>query len=199
MFKKSNFINLMNYKFLLFVFLTFNFANVSFADPNFNKIHTVTLHKIDPENDNQYVGTIEISKSKYGLVFTPDLIDLENGIYGFQLRENNSCENLKQGEITIPAGQAGKIWDPRKAKKTGYPWDDAVSLGVLPNLYADQSNIIKEPVLAPRLKAIEALANLSLVLVKENSVIEGFSDNTNKFTIVACGLILDPKNPTLTN
>ena len=43
--------------------------------------HTVTMHLADERGSGRSVGSIVISESRYGVVFTPDLSGLQPGVY----------------------------------------------------------------------------------------------------------------------
>ena len=97
------------------------------------------------------VGTVTISETRHGLVFTPALTGLPAGLHGFHVHENGSCgPNQKDGK-TVPAGAAGGHLDPQKTGKHGLPWGEG-HLGDLPALTVDANGASTNPVLAPRLK-----------------------------------------------
>ena len=52
----------------------------------------VKVQQLDPVNGNKDVGTVTITESNYGLVFTPNLQGLSEGLHGFHIHENPSCE-----------------------------------------------------------------------------------------------------------
>lgn len=61
----------------------------------------VKVQQLDPVNGNKDVGTVTITESKYGLVFTPNLSGLEAGLHGFHIHQNPSCEpKEKDGKLT---------------------------------------------------------------------------------------------------
>ena len=94
----------------------------------------VKVQQLDPVNGNKDVGTVTITESNYGLVFTPNLQGLSEGLHGFHIHENPSCEpKEKEGKLTAGLG-AGGHWDPKGAKQHGYPWQDDAHLGDLPAL-----------------------------------------------------------------
>ena len=52
----------------------------------------VKVQQLDPANGNKDVGTVTITESNYGLVFTPNLQGLAEGLHGFHIHENPSCD-----------------------------------------------------------------------------------------------------------
>ena len=75
------------------------------------------------------MGTVVVSESDYGLVFTPALTGLKPGGQGFHVHENPSCESsMKEGK-SVPAGAAGSHYDPKQTGNHGYPWDDDAHMG----------------------------------------------------------------------
>ncbi|MDO8299656.1 superoxide dismutase [Cu-Zn] SodC [Lacisediminimonas sp.] len=97
------------------------------------------------------VGTVTVTESRYGLVFTPSVNGLAPGVHGFHLHENPSCLPREQNGKAVPALSAGGHYDPAGSKKHGTPWGDG-HLGDLPPLIIDAAGNGSQPVLAPRLK-----------------------------------------------
>ena len=61
----------------------------------------VKVQQLDPVNGNKDVGTVTITESNYGLVFTPNLNGLEAGLHGFHIHQNPSCDpKEKDGKLT---------------------------------------------------------------------------------------------------
>lgn len=98
------------------------------------------------------VGTVTISESKYGTVFTPDLKGVPAGLHGFHVHANPSCDSSTKDGKTVLGGAAGGHYDPQNTGKHGYPWSDENHLGDLPALYIDQHGNGTNPALSPRLK-----------------------------------------------
>ncbi|EJI1384252.1 MULTISPECIES: superoxide dismutase family protein [Vibrio] len=103
-------------------------------------------------NTNESAGTIEISQSDYGVVFTPQLSGLSAGVHGFHVHTNPSCDSIEKDDKTVLGGAAGGHYDPNNTGKHGYPWTDDNHLGDLPPLYVDMDGNANQPVVAPRLK-----------------------------------------------
>lgn len=97
------------------------------------------------------MGTVVVSESEYGLVFTPSLTGLKPGGHGFHVHENPSCESSVKGGENVPAGAAGSHYDPLGTGNHGYPWDTDAHKGDLPLLYVGKQGDAMHPVLAPRL------------------------------------------------
>ena len=124
----------------------------------------VKVQQLDLQNGNKDVGTVTITESPYGLVFTPNLKGLSHGLHGFHIHEKPSCEpKEKDGKLVAGLG-AGGHWDPKEAKKHGYPWSDEAHLGDLPALTVDHDGNATNPVLAPRLKKLEEVKGHSLMI-----------------------------------
>lgn len=45
---------------------------------------------------NQAVGTVELSESDYGIVFTPNLSGIPAGLHGFHVHTNPSCDSAEK-------------------------------------------------------------------------------------------------------
>ncbi|WP_462379107.1 superoxide dismutase [Cu-Zn] SodC [Pseudomonas sp. Marseille-QA0892] len=123
----------------------------------------VTLHEVDDKGVNQAVGTVQITTSEYGLVFTPDLKGLEPGIHGFHIHTKGSCDPAETDGKMTAAGAAGGHWDPKNTGKHGFPWGDG-HLGDLPALYVTNDGQSTQPVLAPRIKTAEEIKGLALMV-----------------------------------
>lgn len=100
-------------------------------------------------------GTIVISTSKYGTVFTPELTGLTPGLRGFHIHANGSCEASEKDGKTVLGGAAGGHYDPDKTGKHGLPWTEDNHKGDLPALFVDAEGNANNPVLAPRLEIAE--------------------------------------------
>jgi len=106
---------------------------------------------VDDQGIAKPLGTVEISESAYGLVFTPSLAGLPAGLHGFHVHENPSCAAAEKDGKKVPAQAAGGHLDPAGSKQHGTPWGNG-HLGDLPGLYVDAAGNASNPVLAPRLK-----------------------------------------------
>lgn len=124
----------------------------------------VNIQQLDVEKGNKDIGTVEITESKYGLVFTPNLKDLTEGLHGFHIHENPSCDaKEKDGKLTAGLA-AGGHWNPHKAPHHGFPWSDDAHLGDLPALTVLHDGTATNPVLAPRLKKLDEIKGRSLMI-----------------------------------
>ncbi len=166
--------------------LTFTCAWASSAELS------VAMNAVDSKGVSAALGTIAVTESKYGLVFTPALKGLTPGLHGFHVHENPSCAaGLKDGAVAAAIG-AGAHYDPSLSKKHGTPWGDG-HLGDLPPLFVDANGAAVQAVLAPRLK-LSDLSGRSLML-------HAGSDNHADMPMplggggarVACGVILATK------
>lgn len=111
----------------------------------------VSLQMVDEKGVGKAAGTVTITETRHGLVFTPALSGLAPGLHGFHVHENASCAaKEKDGKLTA-ALAAGGHYDPAGSKKHGTPWGDGHP-GDLPGLYVDAKGEANYPVLAPRLK-----------------------------------------------
>jgi superoxide dismutase, Cu-Zn family len=122
----------------------------------------VVIHAVDATGVKAVLGTVRVTQTRYGLVFTPALSGLSAGLHGFHIHENPSCDaGLKDGKPAA-AMAAGAHYDPLGSKMHGTPWGEG-HLGDLPALYVDGQGKATQPVLAPRLKLAD-LKKRSLML-----------------------------------
>ncbi|MBY7729120.1 superoxide dismutase family protein [Vibrio splendidus] len=98
----------------------------------------------------QSTGTVMISSSEYGAVFTPELKGLPAGSHGFHVHVNGSCDSITKDGKIILGGAAGGHYDPENTGKHGFPWTDDNHLGDLPSLYVNAHGVADQPVMAPR-------------------------------------------------
>lgn len=112
---------------------------------------TIQMNMVDDKGIGKSVGQVIVSESPYGVVFTPLLTGLPQGLHGFHLHENPSCEPKEKDGKMVPALAAGGHYDPKGSKRHGLPWGDG-HLGDLPALFVDTIGNATNPVLAPRLK-----------------------------------------------
>jgi Cu-Zn family superoxide dismutase len=102
------------------------------------------------------VGTVQISQTKYGLLFIPDLRGLTPGIHGFHIHQNPSCADN--------GSAAGGHFDPEKTEKHLGPYSEKGHLGDLPALYVASDGSATMPVLAPRILNLTQIQNHSLMI-----------------------------------
>ena len=122
----------------------------------------VSMNAVDATGIGAAVGSVTVTESPYGLVFTPALHGLAPGLHGFHLHQNPSCApGMNEGK-SVPAFGAGGHYDPAKSGKHGTPWGDG-HLGDLPALYVDADGNAAQPVLAPRLKAADLAGHALMV------------------------------------
>lgn len=148
----------------------------------------VTLKMATEKGDGAEVGTVTISETRYGLVFTPALTGLPPGLHGFHVHENGSCGvNQKDGK-PVPAGAAGGHLDPAGTKRHGTPWGDG-HLGDLPALTVDDKGASSNPVLAPRLKLADVKGKALMVHAGGDNHADHPSPLGGGGGRIACGVI----------
>lgn len=112
---------------------------------------SVPMNSVDRNGIGTALGHVQISETRYGVVFTPSLTGLPPGLHGFHLHTNPSCEPQEQDGNPVAALAAGGHFDPAGTNRHGLPWGDG-HLGDLPALFVDEAGSAQYPVLAPRLK-----------------------------------------------
>jgi superoxide dismutase, Cu-Zn family len=117
---------------------------------------TVNVYTTVAKGKGELVGTVTIKETEYGLLFTPDLKKLGEGIHGFHVHENPSCADNGMA--------AGGHLDPKKTGKHLGPYNNNGHLGDLPALYVEKDGTAKTPLLAPRLKNLSEIKNHSLMI-----------------------------------
>jgi Cu-Zn family superoxide dismutase len=122
----------------------------------------VQMNLVDEKGIGADVGTITITETPYGLVFTPALRGLPPGLHGFHVHENPSCEPKEKDGKMVAALAAGGHLDPAKTGKHDTPWGVG-HLGDLPPLYVAADGTATQPVLGPRLKPADVAARSLMV------------------------------------
>jgi Cu-Zn family superoxide dismutase len=122
----------------------------------------VPIDLINETGATKRLGTVTVTESRYGLVFTPALDGLPAGVHGFHVHENASCAPVVRDGKPVAGMGAGGHLDPEGTKKHGTPWGDG-HLGDLPGLVVEQDGKASYPVLAPRLKLAD-LKSRSLMI-----------------------------------
>lgn len=128
----------------------------------------ITMHALTQEGTAERIGTVTVSQTPHGLLFTPDLKGLPPGLRGFHLHENADCGPKEEDGRMVPGKAAGGHYDPQDRDAHEGPFGKG-HLGDLPVLYVDKEGRATLPVLAPRLE-LSDVHGLSLM-------VHGGSDN----------------------
>lgn len=118
-------------------------------DPN-----TIEMHALTAQGVGERIGTIKISETPYGTLFTPNLTGLEPGLHGFHLHETGNCDAAEKDGKMVPGLAAGGHYDPSGTKAHKGPYGEGHP-GDLPALYVDDQGRSTLPVLAPRIKTAD--------------------------------------------
>jgi len=110
----------------------------------------VEMYALTPEGNGAKIGEITVSENEYGTIFTPQLTGLSEGLHGFHVHVNGSCNAAEKDGKMVPGLAAGGHFDPQQTNSHLGPYG-AGHLGDLPALYADASGAATLPVLAPRI------------------------------------------------
>ncbi|WP_156792105.1 superoxide dismutase family protein [Bartonella florencae] len=143
----------------MFIFVsllvTFNSYSVALA-----KSIKVKIYALEQNNIQKAIGIIKIEENTHGLIFTPNLFNLPQGLHGFHVHENPSC-GMKDG---VMGGAAGGHYDPTRTNKHLGPYNINGHLGDLPALYVDDKGQSTMSVLAPRIKKLSNIKGHSLII-----------------------------------
>lgn len=148
----------------------------------------VEMRAADAGGPGGALGTVTVSATPYGTLFSPDLTGLSPGLHGFHVHEHPSCDPKDQAGKPVAALGAGGHYDPGKTGKHLGPYAEG-HLGDLPPLYVGASGRSTLPVLAPRLK-LEDLQGRSLMVHAGG---DNFSDQPEPLggggARIACGVV----------
>jgi Cu-Zn family superoxide dismutase len=151
---------------------------------------SVPMDTVNEQGVVKAIGSVKISESSKGLVFTPSLEGLPSGEHGFHVHENPSCAaKEKDGKMT-PALSAGGHYDPKATKKHEGP-EGSGHLGDLPSLVVGADGKAADSVLAPRLK-MDDVKGRALIIHAGG---DNYSDDPEPLgggkARIACGVIKD--------
>jgi len=116
-----------------------------------------------PSGPGKMIGTVTITESKTGLVFTPALTDLPAGPHGFHVHETGSCDADQKDGKAVPAGAAGGHYDPSASKHHAGPTGDG-HMGDLPPLVVGGNGSASVAVTAPRLTKLADVKGKALMI-----------------------------------
>jgi superoxide dismutase, Cu-Zn family len=112
---------------------------------------TIEMYQVTDQGIGRQIGTITATDSRFGLILTPQLNTLPQGIHGFHIHQNPDCGHALSWSTMVAAFAAGGHYDPAKTDRHEGPYGNG-HLGDLPVLYVDKDGTASSPVLAPRLK-----------------------------------------------
>ena len=84
----------------------------------------VSINAVDETGTLRRIGSVTISETSFGLLFTPQIEGLPPGVHGFHVHENGSCEPQVRDGKPVAALAAGGHYDPAGTKRHGTPWGD---------------------------------------------------------------------------
>lgn len=145
---------------------------------------TVPMNNTAETGVGESAGSVTISETKYGLMFTPNLQGLDKGVRGrgFHVHANPDCSQDGMA--------AGGHLDPKKTEKHLGPFDDKGHLGDLPILYVNEDGTATTPVVAPKLHHLSDVKGHALMVHHGG---DNYSDTPEKLggggARMVCGVI----------
>ena len=122
----------------------------------------VEIYLVNDTGVGEKIGTVRVTDTAYGALFTPQLAKLPSGLHGFHLHEHPVCECAAQDGKMTAAHAPGSHFDPDKTGKHEGPYGKG-HLGDLPPLFVAADGTATLPVLAPRLK-VSDVRNRALMI-----------------------------------
>jgi Cu-Zn family superoxide dismutase len=118
---------------------------------------------VTPAGTGKMIGTVTISESPNGLVFTPNLTDLAAGPHGYHVHETGNCAPNEKDGKKVAAGAAGSHYDPNGTKQHLGPTGNG-HLGDLPPLVVGGDGRAILPVTAPHLTKLADVKGKALMI-----------------------------------
>jgi superoxide dismutase, Cu-Zn family len=150
----------------------------------------VPMQLVDAQGSTKSIGTITVTSTAEGVMFTPSLEGLPPGTHGFHVHEKPSCDpavDPAKGKV-MPAQAAGGHLDPERTGRHEGPAGQG-HLGDLPALTVDSTGKATSPVVAPRLKISDLSGHALMIHAGGDS----YSDSPEKLggggERIACGII----------
>lgn len=116
---------------------------------------TVTMHKATVDGPGKDLGTIAFEDTPQGMVITPRLMGLQEGLHGFHVDEFPSCAAKKKNGVTVPALAAGNPLGTDKPGKD-HPGD-------LPGLYVHYDGASYNPTIAANIKTADLVGHAVVI------------------------------------
>jgi Cu-Zn family superoxide dismutase len=144
---------------------------------------------VGADGTGKMIGSVTITESKSGLVFTPSLASLPAGAHGFHVHEKGNCGTNDKDGKKVAAGAAGGHFDPATSKHHAGPSGDG-HLGDLPPLVVGDNGAASTAVTAPRLTRLSEVKGKALMIHAGG---DNFSDQPKPLggggERIACGVI----------
>lgn len=150
------------------------------ATPALKAAETIEMFRVDSAGQEQSIGTITLSKATCGVLLTPNLHDLPQGVHGFHVHEKPSCADKGMA--------AGAHLDPSKTNHHEGPYQKG-HLGDLPVLIVNADGTATLPILAPKM----TLASFKHHALMIHAGADNYADTPEKLggggDRIACGVI----------
>lgn len=127
----------------------------AFAQSDTKTVIMIPITKVSPKGQGMALGSVNVTETKHGLLFTPNLHGLPPGAHGFHVHENPSCADN--------GNAAGGHLDPKKTGKHRGPYGTG-HLGDLPRLIVNANGTVITPMLAPHLRKLSEIEHHSLMI-----------------------------------
>ena|SRR5689334_1227444 len=152
--------------------------------------YRVPMQLVGVSGNLESVGTVTITESPKGVMFTPDLRKLPPGLHGFHVHEKPSCDPATdpQTNKVAAARAAGGHLDPKSSGRHEGPAGTG-HLGDLPALTVNDDGTANTPVVAQRIKLSDLPGHALMI----HAGGDNYSDSPEKLggggDRIACGVI----------
>lgn len=153
----------------------------------------VTMYALTETGNGEMIGTVSITDSEDGAVFTPDLTGLTPGDHGFHVHTNPDCgPSTRDDGTVVPGGAAAGHYDPEETGRHEGPEGNG-HLGDLPRLAVEAVGTAATAVTAPRITDRTQVAERALMIHAGG---DNYSDDPAALggggARFACGVIGEP-------
>ena len=123
---------------------------------------SVTIHALNESGTGDELGTVTVTDTDDGAMFTPELTGLTPGPHGFHVHVNPDCGPAEKDGKMVPGLAAGGHYDPGDTGAHLGPYGEG-HLGDLPVLSVNDDGTADTALTAPRVK-VSDLAGRSLII-----------------------------------
>jgi Cu-Zn family superoxide dismutase len=150
---------------------------------------TVTMHLATDTGPGKEMGTVEFEDTDQGLLITPRLMRLHEGMHGFHVTETANCAPGKKNGETVPALAAGQPLTAGTATQQAAS-EEQGRLGDLPGLYVHYDGAAYNKTVKPQLKTSDLVGHAIVIDALGPQYRDAPKPRGGDILRVACGVVM---------